>query len=940
MSGAGLPQGFVVDPAPPVGFQIDSTPPAPANDSGGGWRNFRAGATEAVTSLGNMMGAPLVAKTFNDVSGGFGGPTIPMQYVPGSTEQANRVLGLAGLNPEDVHANTFGEHLARGAGGGVMAAFAPEAEGLTVARMLSNAAIGTASGTSAAAASEAAPEPLKPLASLLGGFLGGMTAYGAGRVGSAAARAARGATEPFAAAVSPKAAERQAGAVINSRAANPQTVADMLAGGATETVPGSKPTTFQQTGDVGLGALEREVAARNPQDFATRRGEQNAARLGSLTGIQAGGNPAAVSDFLGKTLQAVDLATAHHVDNLVTTARSQVEALGGRATPEAYGEATRAALADAENSARASERGLWQAIDPKGDLTGNVSATRTAASDIVKELPSTAKPMAGEEAAIFQAAREMPRIAPVGDLIALRSRVSTEMRNELIANGRSPTYARLTRLRGAIQNNLASSIADHIVDEAPAGIGHNSGIAGRIQGWIDAYRQRQSAETGTGGPTSLAGPADTGATSLVVPDGAGLSPPGGPGSLGGGSRLPSNAPTFDADAKARLAAATDATRARARTFGLAPVSTILNKAGASDLFRLPEARVPEKFFHPGPTGYTDMQALFNAIGQDKALPIIQDYAASTLRRTAMRDDGTLDPKKFAVWQKGNSESLRALPPDVQANFANAGAASRAIENATRDRETAMEAAQSGALGRLIGAQAPEDVTRVIGSILGSRTAVSEMRVLAKATANNDLARQGLRQAIADHITSKLISNTEAGASGQDLIKADAFQTFMRQNRAALSTVFSPKEIANMETVAADIKQAKRSENAVRLPGGSNTAQDVYGMVRNSRQTPSYLKAIIDIAGAGAGSVFGGPVGAFIAGIGAHALQEMRAAGIDRVDQLVTRAMLDPDIARELRRKVPPPKSGIQSGLPRALRTSLAVSTLRAAATARAQQRAH
>src|SRR5581483_8066880 len=51
-------------------------------------------------------------------------------------------------------------------------------------------------------------------------------------------------------------------------------------------------------------------------------------------------------------------------------------------------------------------------------------------------------------------------------------------------------------------------------------------------------------------------------------------------------RLAGRAPNFDAAAGQRLAAATAATKARATNFGQPPVSNVLAKAGASDLYRM------------------------------------------------------------------------------------------------------------------------------------------------------------------------------------------------------------------------------------------------------------------------------------------------------------------------------------------------------------------
>lgn len=300
------------------------------------------------------------------------------------------------------------------------------------------------------------------------------------------------------------------------------------------------------------------------------------------------------------------------------------------------------------------------------------------------------------------------------------------------------------------------------------------------------------------------------------------------------------------------------------------------------------------------SAYAHMQALLKAAG-DAVVPIIERYAATTLRRAALRADGTLDPAKFAAWQKAFKDGLRALPSETRAKFASAAKASETLANAQAERATALKDAQQGAIGKVMGLSSPEDVVKTVGQILNGRTAVADMKALAKATANDPVARQGLRRAITDHIASKFIGNTEAATSGESLIKADAYQSFIRQNRAALHLVFSPEEVRTMEAVAEDIQRAKRSQNAVRLPGGSNTAQDSQSLIQ--RVSDAAGKSWLHVLGGALGATHG-PLGAAAGVMTAHLTQALRARGIARVDSLVSEAMLDPALARELLKKAP------------------------------------
>lgn len=1217
------------------------------NRPGGGVNNFLGGLNE---SIANIAGAPVDAMnwlgshnpTNMAVNAGarlFGAkqdvmPDMPAVKEPfmGSDYIKNKIFRPVGVRTmKDVKTETIADRLAAGAGQGLGGALIPGGEA-SLPGIAANMGVNTAAGLGAAGAQEAAPDNLKPLAGMIGGLAGGVGVSTLSTVPGRLARTATRASVPFAAAASENAAQRAAGTILRQNATNPKTVAEMLAQGTKELLPGSQPTTFQQTGDMGLGALERGVSTQHPDLFQARRAEQNTARLSTLDTLQSGGNAADVAQAFRNQLDDLDTQTADHAHQLLTAAQAKAQALGGAGTPEHYGDALRTVVRDADDASRAREGELWKAVDPNGDLTGNVSATRSAAKDIAGEVSKYAKPMTGEEAGIFEVAQQMKAVEPVADLIALRSRVSTEMRNELASNGRSPSYARLTRLRGAIQDNLSHSIAQQAVrDDALAAKGampQGETLANRLEQWANEHKQRTDAaaasRASTGGVPGEGTPADTGANGTGVPAAGGLGSatgdqglPAGPGpepslnelvsaraavdfsrskpvrepsllqtvknmggiklkgasgedvpgaaeiravmkdvripglinnkagrtpdylreslaesgwfghaagedmqhtdlndlydllgqeahgekiyhplsdvpadmrarelhdqemaaagvasgdtvsqaahklalfrrgpradrladaqerkidqdlgqeltldeferlhgdygyepgsdvgaELGasrgapeigggqvaisegapggtggseqtaGGGPLPQEPasveplrsgitpasiqaehdaeiasinrqgiqaadeatmpqalrpvppatgeqPTFDAAAAERLKTATAATREQRGTFARGPVGQVLATAGMKDIFRLPEARVPEKFFHPGPTGFTDAHALIKAIGEDKAIPLLADYAASSLRKAALREDGALDPAKFSRWHAANADSLRALPPEIRGAFSNAAKATQALDEAAVARVAALKDMRAGALGHLMGATSPEDATRHIASIFGTKESVALIKKIARTVENDPAAKAGLRQAVADHIASKFISNTEAAASGQNLIKSDMFQTFLKNNRTALAQVFKPEEMSNLQRIADDLHQANRSVTAVKLPGGSNTAQDLYSAGKYGADVSRLQKIIsaakISGAGAGAGFLGGGPMGAMIGAIGAPAVQAMREVGLTRIDQLVTQAMLDPELALKLLQKAPIRETEASTGaLARAIRRSFA-----------------
>lgn len=833
----------------------------------------------------------------------------------------NELLGKIGLNPDSVEAKTLPERLARygGMGAGAILTPGPGEAGLVAAG--SRALTGAASTIAGGFAAEQAPDWLKPVVGLFASLAAGIPFSMGLTAASKIPSQVKNATTLARAGGSNEVAEQTAGKVLAQNATDVDTVKAMLEKGVTPKVAGSEPTTFQATGDMGLGALERSTAVKNPELFRQREAEQNTARRTALDGVSPGASPTAVADYFRGQLHDLDTQTATNIEDRLNTARQATAQVGGDIHPEQLGQTMRDAVASAEAKARVDERGLWKAVDPEGKLTGNVKMTSQKADDIAGAMRKTEKPMEGEEAAVFHQASELPAVAPVADLIALRSRVSTAMRDELTLNGRTPSYARLVQLRGAIQDNLAKTISDTAVAEAPkvasGALAAEDSVTARIAAWrqnLEAERDKflQQRQAGTGGASGPVGPPGAGATEAPGAGGTALPPGGRPPGAPGNPGLSENAPTFDPAAAERLAAATAATKERAGTFGAGPVGDVLRQAGASNVFRIADAGVPAKFFKPGPAGFQDAKKFIDAnrpsegfVGPNRGVAIMTDAAAQSLRKAAMTDEGILDPRKVMIWQNRHADALRALPPEIHDAFMNARTASQAVAEATTARAEALANFRAGKVGQLLGTSTPEEVSNIVGQTFASPQSATLLKGLANAVRGHVDASAGLKQAVADHIGKKFIGNTEVATSGQAGIKADAFQTFVKQNEPALKAAgFTPAEMDVMKAIADDIRQAKRSQNAVRLPGGSNTAQDVAaGQKQGSILSKVWEQAV---AGGAAAAAFhiGGPFAAAPAWIGTRAMQAMREAGIENVEKLVTKAMLDPALAKRLLEKVP------------------------------------
>lgn len=877
------------------------------------------------------------------------------------SESIKRGMGLVGANPDEAPAPQNGaEKLLRAAGTGVGQAVGLEMAGAPIARGIAglaprtaetiealtgggksvagtgiNATIGAGGSMGSEAAQEAMPESWRTAAGLAGGLAGGFGAAGVAMAPRAVGAGVAAAKKYMMPKTNP---EQYAADTLAGFLSDPAAVRAALDLGSGELVPGSKPTLGQLTGDMGALSAEREAATRHPEDFAVRRGEQNAARLDSLEGLQRDGNPADVSNLLRRRMTEFDALAAAHENATATQAQGATNAaLGAPRTPEDMGASIRDAVAAGRAQAKDEERALRRAVDPDGTLALPVGPLKSAADRIQSNVSSLARPMEGEERAIFSDVGNAPEVVPFSDLTALRSRVSTAMREELRSAGQTPTYARLSQLRGSIEDAISSAaenIAAHQQEAVSRGtMAPEDALVQRLQQWVEQhYAQRDGLAEGRASSVTGEASGTAGGPSHV-----GTESEGGTG-FGGASHPPgvsgeALSPEWDAGTLQRLRTASDATKERARTFDQGPVGDVLRTRGAANDFRLPDSAVVSKAFTPGPRGFETAQAFRKAAGDDEsATRAMADYAAYLVRKNAVDPaTGLINPGRLANFQRQYADALRAFP-DVARRFSSASSAGEAVAEVMAQRRAALDAYQSGTIGKLLGVTEPSEVTAKIGQIFGQSDAMAQMKRLASEARHDPNAMDGLRKSIADFIRGRFMSNTEVGASGLTGLKSDQFQTFVRKNAGVLGQVFSPDEVANLGAIAADLQRSQRTLNATRLPGQSNTAQDWYKTQAKLAEThQSSLFSKLWKAGLAGGELgVTGAISSMVSTVGAHVAQSMRAAGLKNVDDIVREALLNPEFAKALLMKQSPAqiKNASQSTLAHIIARTIAYPELR------------
>lgn len=706
--------------------------------------------------------------------------------------------------------------------------FAPRAAG--VAPMAELAGLGGAGGVGAEAAMEMVPEHWKPTAGLAGGMVGG----GIGALGLAGARqlpilASKFGEylEPLTTAGIEKAAARRLGEAVES----PIAAAEAIETRPRELVPGSQPTTFELTGDTGLGQLQRRAETLYPERFLERKGEQATARHEELAKVSPTGEITDLPAYLRERHSELDDNAARYVAAAQRDAQREVEKLGGAGTPEDYGRILRGKLEEAKNKMREERADLYAAVDPEGNVMVDASPIAKAAESTFK-VGKLGSPLSSVESDILAKAKTLGPDTAFKDLQEFDTYVTAEMAAEKRARGETPTWRRLANTKTKIMDVLNESVEN-----------------------------------------------------------------------------------------ATLAAAKEKHGEYKTTFGRGPVGEALRTEGFAGQYRAPDASAVAKFFPAGDKGFEAATAFRKAAANDQeALTTMHDYITASLRKEATDANGVLDPAKFAAWRKRHESALRAFP-ELSGRFDKASDAAERLAAAAEATKAVINDQQSKAVRSVMDLTSADDVKKTIGSIFGQRNPVGQIRDLVAKTSTNPDARNGLRRAVAEYVRDRFISNAEAGTTGVNLIKSDSFQTFVKQNAPALREIFTPEELKSMQAVAADLHRTNRSIRSTALPGRSTTAQDLLPEIKEGKHD---IKSLLDVivGGGGLAMMSTHPVlGALsmTSAAGHHVIEGLRQQGLASINDLMAEALLNPDVAKRLLRKVPMKPKDVGAGIQESLR---------------------
>jgi hypothetical protein len=300
---------------------------------------------------------------------------------------------------------------------------------------------------------------------------------------------------------------------------------------------------------------------------------------------------------------------------------------------------------------------------------------------------------------------------------------------------------------------------------------------------------------------------------------------------------------------------------------------------------VPDSGVAAEFLFKGSGSPEAVQQFVQAVGnRPAAVQALQSYAATQLREYATNADGTINPQRLARWAQDHRPILDQFP-ELNNRVGSAMRAQGLLDNLTGRQERTIDAVQRSALGYFLGDMNPD---AAVSRILNSTSSHADMGRLLGVIGDDPDAMNGLRRAIVDHLLSK---STNAGTdiTGANVMSQAKFGANLDRYGHLLGQVFSPEHIQAMRQIQADLDRQQLSTAAKAL--GSNTVQN--------------LSAASLLSNVSKGLV---PLDNPIAQNLMRPYSWLLKLPEERIRQILSDAMLDPELALRLVQQVKPVSS--------------------------------
>jgi hypothetical protein len=311
-------------------------------------------------------------------------------------------------------------------------------------------------------------------------------------------------------------------------------------------------------------------------------------------------------------------------------------------------------------------------------------------------------------------------------------------------------------------------------------------------------------------------------------------------------------------------------------FEAQPVAPVIQKQRQSASgFKMTEAAIPEAVFRPGNTGGEKIRAMRAAGATDAAL---SEAAALSFQQRVVRDGG-VSVETFRKWVRDHKPAIDELPLAVRQRFSSAASAAAALEEAATARQAAQRAFDESAVGEVL-AIAPQNLTKEIGAALKDRAAAEG---LAQRVAGNADAQAGLRRLVADHLLFQF-------KDASNVLSKAALTNFLTRNKPQMAAIFGEEGARRFQRLVDDIERSRKAQVTGKDPAGPGTAGDLAALAKGS----VFGMAISALSGKSA--LIGGAIKVV--------RDAMKTAGMNEIDKVLAKALLEPNFARQLLTKAP------------------------------------
>lgn len=227
----------------------------------------------------------------------------------------------------------------------------------------------------------------------------------------------------------------------------------------------------------------------------------------------------------------------------------------------------------------------------------------------------------------------------------------------------------------------------------------------------------------------------------------------------------------------------------------------------------------------------------------------------------------------------------------------------AVESAIAGRKQVEAAARNSPAGIFV-AHDPETAVNRIFSSPNPAESIGEL--LASARELGDDVVQGVKQAVSDWLSNRIHLTGRVGMEGgmtDFKLSAAQMEKLIGRNgkyRRALAEIYSPQELKLLDSIREEVSRPSLLAN--QATSGSATAERMSGAERTlgfAQQHSQRLIHVLSSAAGFGGYAAGGATPAIIGLAGVELLGYLRQQGRKRIQDLVNRAMVDPDLARTL-----------------------------------------